>query len=84
MNKLNQQNNLKPTNMSNSRLFQYAVLWHPTEKQVKEEGLKSKLIVDLTTILSADQQSVMMTAAMGIPSEYREQLDQIEIAVRPF
>lgn len=70
--------------MSKSRLFQYAVLWHPTEKQVKEDGNKSKLIVDLQTILAADQQSVMMTAAMAIPAEYKDQLDQIEIAVRPF
>ena len=70
--------------MNKSKLFQYAVLWHPTEKQTKEEGLKSKLIVDITTILSSDQQSVMMTAAMSIPAEYKDQLDQIEIAVRPF
>lgn len=70
--------------MNKSKLFQYAVLWHPTEKQTKEEGLKSKVIVDITTILSSDQQSVMMTAAMSIPAEYKDQLDQIEIAVRPF
>ena len=70
--------------MSKSRLFQYAVLWHPTEKQLKEEGLKSKLLVDMTTVLAADQQSVTMSAAMAIPTEYKDQLDQIEIAVRPF
>lgn len=70
--------------MNKSRLFQYAVLWHPTEKQVKEEGLKSKLLVDMTTVLAADQQSVTMSAAMAIPTEYKDQLDQIEIAVRPF
>lgn len=70
--------------MSNSRLFQYAVIWHPTEKQKKDDGAKSKLIVELTTILAADQQSVMMNAAMNISSEYKDQLDQIEIAVRPF
>jgi len=67
-----------------NKLYQYAVIWHPTEKQVKEEGAKSKLIVDITNVLSADSQSVMMTAAMAIPAEYKEELDQIEIAVRPF
>jgi hypothetical protein len=51
---------------------------------VKEEIAKSKLIVDITNVLSADSQSVMMTAAMAIPAEYKEELDQIEIAVRPF
>jgi hypothetical protein len=36
--------------MANSKLFQYAILWHPTEKQVKDEGLKSKVLVELTRI----------------------------------
>lgn len=70
--------------MEKSKLYQYAVLWHPTEKQVKEEGAKSKLVVDIQTILASDSQSVMMTAAMSIPTEYKDQLDQVEIAVRPF
>jgi len=70
--------------MSKSRLFQYAIIWHPTEKQVKEEGVKSKLLKELTTILAVDQASVMMLAAMDIPAEYKDQLDQIEIASRPF
>jgi hypothetical protein len=70
--------------MSKSTLFQYAIIWHPTEKQIKEEGLKSKLLKELTTVLSADTASVTMMAAMDIPAEYRDQLDQIVIATRPF
>ena len=70
--------------MSKSKLFQYAAIWHPTEKQIKEDGAKSKLIVEMQTILANDQQAVTMTAAMSIPAEYKDQLDQIEIAVRPF
>jgi hypothetical protein len=64
-------------------LFQYAILWHPTKKQI-EEGEKSKLILPITDILAADVNQVNMLAAMSIPSEYKEQLDQIQIAVRPF
>jgi hypothetical protein len=70
--------------MQKAKLFQYAVLWHPTEKQMKEEGLKSKLIVNLKTILASDQSSANMAAAMDVPNEYRETLDQVEIAIRPF
>jgi hypothetical protein len=70
--------------MSKQKMFQYAVLWHPTEKQEKEEGLKSKVVVEPKTILANDQASANMSAAMNIPSEYKEQLDQIEIALRPF
>lgn len=67
-----------------SRLFEYAVLWHPTEKQVKEEGMKSKMIITPTTIMAADQQAATMAASMSIPVEYKDQLDQVEIAMRPF
>lgn len=66
------------------KLFQYAILWHPTEKEIKEEGTKSKVLVQPTTMLSNDANSANMAAAMPIPAEYKEQLDQIEIVMRPF
>jgi len=70
--------------MSKSKLFQYAIICHPTEKQVKDDGAKSKLVKALDTILATDDKSVLMTAAMNIPAEYKDQLDQVEIVVRPF
>jgi hypothetical protein len=70
--------------MSKSKLFQYAVIWHPTDKQSKEECLKSKVLIDVETVLAVDVNSITMKAAMAIPSEYKDQLDQIEIVVRPF
>jgi hypothetical protein len=70
--------------MSKSKLFQYAIIWHPTEKQVKDDGTKSKLVKALDTILATDEKAVLMTAAMNIPADYKEQLDQVEIVVRPF
>jgi hypothetical protein len=66
-----------------SRIFQYAVLWHPTDAEIKE-GKKSKMIVEPTILLANDTNSANMAAVMAIPSEYKEQLDQIEIALRPF
>ena len=70
--------------MLKSKLFQYAIIWHPTEKQIKEEGLKSKILVELTTVLSSDQQTASMLAATKIPIDMQNELDQIEIAIRPF
>lgn len=70
--------------MLKSKLFQYAIIWHPTEKQIKEEGLKSKILVELTTVLSSDQQTASMLAATKIPTDMQNELDQIEIAIRPF
>ena len=70
--------------MSRSKLFQYAILWHPTEKQVKEDGAKSKVLKDLSTILATDLEMVKMAAIMELSAEYKDQLDKIELAVRPF
>ena len=70
--------------MSKSKLFQYAILWHPTEKQAKEDGAKSKVLKDLSTILATDLEMVKMAAIMELAAEYKDQLDQIELAVRPF
>lgn len=68
----------------NPRLFQYAILWHPTEKQIKDDGKKSLVLVELQTVLAKDEKSAAMAAAMAIPNEYRDQLDQIDVAIRPF
>ena len=70
--------------MANSKLFQYAILWHPTEKQTKDEGLKSKILVPPATLIAADQQSALMAVSMEIPVDKKDQLDQIEICLRPF
>lgn len=70
--------------MAQKKLFQYAIIWHPNEKQVKEDGAKSIVLVPIKTILSIDVNSAGMEAAMDIPAEKRNELDQIEIAVRPF
>jgi len=67
-----------------NQLFQYAIIWHPTEKQLKEEGLKSIVLVEVKTILAKDQNSATMAAAMEIPTDKKGELDQIQIAVRPF
>ncbi len=66
-----------------AKIFQYAVLLHPTETEAKE-GKKSELIVHPTVILANDQNSANMAAVMAIPTQYKEKLDQIEVAMRPF
>ncbi len=70
--------------MTKSTLFNYAILWHPTEKQIKDDGAKSTILVKPTTMLAADEKAVCMAAAMEIPQDKKDQLDQIEIVVAPF
>ena len=66
------------------KLFEYAIIWHPTKKEIDEDGLKSKIIAVPTTILVADNSKAQMVTAMSIPKEYKDILDQVEIVVRPF
>ena len=69
--------------MTKAKLYQFAIIWNPNEKQ-QEEGKRAKLLVEPTTILSTSDQQVLITASMAIPSEHKDDLDQIDIVVRPF
>ena len=55
-----------------------------TEKQSKDDGLKSKVLVEPKMILAESQPSALMAASMEIPTDKKDQLDQIEILMRPF
>ena len=69
--------------MKKATLFQYAILWQPTEEQAKN-GQKAKLIVDIKTIAANDDSTAFMVASRDVPEEYLDCLDQVNIAVRPF
>lgn len=70
--------------MDKLKLFQYAIIWHPTEMQVKDNGSKSIILVQPTILLAKDLSSAQLAAAMEIPIDKKAELDQIEIALRPF
>jgi hypothetical protein len=64
-------------------VFEYVVVWHPTDKQL-ENGDKSKIVVDVDTILAKDERAAGLAAARALSAEFDDQLDQIEVKVRPF
>ncbi len=66
-----------------SILYEYAVIWHPTKEQ-EEKGEKSKILTSPTTILAKDQATAQMYAVRGLTSDQASDLDQIQIAIRPF
>jgi hypothetical protein len=68
--------------MSN-KIYQYAVVWHPDEDQEKE-GKKSEIIINPDYLLAKDERSALITLSRNIPEKYLDQLDQLEIAIRPF
>lgn len=66
-----------------AKLFQYAVIWHPTEEQAKD-GQKSKIVIEPATALAKNEPVASMEVIRKIPTEYADQLDQLDIAIRPF
>lgn len=69
--------------MTKTKLFQYAILWHPTEAE-KKEGQKSTIVTAPTNILAVDDKAAATIAAMSIPEKYKDTVEQVEVAVRPF
>lgn len=70
------------------KLFEYAIIKHPTEKE-KKDGKKSELIKSkqgffITNSLADDIDRAKLLAARDIPDDLIDQLDRLEIAVRPF
>jgi hypothetical protein len=65
------------------KLFQYAILYQPSDKE-KREGREPEIVCEPTHILARDQNHAMLKAFGQIPDKYKDCLDRIEVAVRPF
>jgi hypothetical protein len=74
--------------MAKGKLFEYAVLYHPKEKKDAAgnptENKKSILVGEVKKIIALSETEVGMLAAKSIPDEYNDNLEDIEIVVRPF
>lgn len=66
-----------------SKLFQFAAILNPSQKE-EEEGVKPRLIVEVQTVLAADQGAATLLAARAIPEEFVDSLDRIQVVVTPF
>lgn len=71
--------------MEKKKLFQYAILFHSKSKDLKKEDCeRTELIAEPKYILAINEKVAMMKAIKEIPDKYSEQLEQVEIAIRPF
>jgi hypothetical protein len=66
------------------RLFEYAMLLHPALDQDGKEKGKTEIIKSPSTVLARDDKQVGILAAREIPKEHLEELERVEIIVRPF
>jgi hypothetical protein len=69
--------------MEKSKLFQYAIIWNPSKDQIKN-GAVPMILVEPKTVLAKDDRSVLIMASREIPADKLNELDQIDIPVRPF
>ena len=65
------------------RIFEYAIIVHPNKKQ-KEQGERCRFVVEPKAILAQDEKQAALLAGREIPEDLLAQLEQVEVAVRPF
>lgn len=63
------------------KLFEFVVLWHPSPD---DDKTSSQIVVDRTLRLAKEEKAVALFAAKQVPDRYSDQLDNIEILIRPF
>ena len=67
--------------------YEYIILHHPAVSQrEREDGVKkpSQVIKELNYMLAEDSKTVGLRAAREIPTEFIENLEEVEIIIRPF
>lgn len=66
------------------KLFEYVILLHPEDSEGNEIEKKTLVLKEVTRVLSKDEKQVGILAARDIPTAHLDNLDRIEILVRPF
>lgn len=69
--------------MAKSKLFQAAVLFHPTEAEAKE-GKKTEVLISPKDIVATDEKAAVFQVIREIDQKYADKFDQLEVIVRPF
>jgi len=65
--------------------YQFMVLYHEKiQQENKTDQIKTSIIVDLKTILATDEKVALLQIAKTIPDKYNDQLQDVEIVMRPF
>ena len=59
------------------KIFEYAIVFHPTKKARKEDDAKSEILGKVTSVLARDESHAALLAARDIPELYADKLDQV-------
>jgi hypothetical protein len=64
--------------------FEYLCLLHPKQDKDGNDDGDTKIIVEKKSVLAKDDKTVAMMATRSIDSQYDNDLDRVEIIVKPF
>jgi hypothetical protein len=70
--------------MGKLRLFQAAVVWHPDPNNEEEEKMDSVILVEPYTVLEKDDKTLAYKLVRALDEKYINQMNQIELIIRPF
>lgn len=70
--------------MERSKLYEYAVLYHPPKKKDAEVQPEAEILVPVTTKLARRPEDIAVLASRAIPESFLDRLVDVEIIVRPF
>lgn len=66
------------------RLFEYAIIQQPLKNKDGKTTSEGSILVGVKQVLAKDEQHVQMLAAREVPDTAMEDLDRLEVVVRPF
>jgi len=70
--------------MGRLKLFQAAVVWHPDLNKEEEEKMDSIILVEPYTVLEKDDKTLAYKLVRALDEKYIDQMNQIELIIRPF
>lgn len=70
--------------IQNKQLFQYAVISQPKQDANGNVTEEAKIVIEPKTVLATDQTQATLLAGREIPEEELENLDRLQVVVRPF
>ena len=65
-------------------LYIYAAIHRPVDDEGKIKVKECKLVIEPTNVLAASPEAVGMIAARALPNDVVDDIDNVEILVRPF
>ena len=65
------------------KIYLYCIVYRPNDEE-KKDGIKEEIIAPISCCLANDENQARVIAAQEIDTSFKNKLDRIEVAVKPF